>query len=63
MHRIGVAAFAVLVAFGLSVGAVWNADARQGSARHCAEDYRRFCSQWGINTRGLKNLHARRRSS
>jgi len=23
--------------------------------RKCAEDYRRFCSQWGLETRGLQN--------
>ena len=23
--------------------------------RQCAEDYRRFCSQWGLETRGLEN--------
>jgi hypothetical protein len=23
--------------------------------RKCADDYRRFCSQWGLETRGLEN--------
>jgi hypothetical protein len=23
--------------------------------RKCAQDYRRFCSQWGLETRGLQN--------
>jgi hypothetical protein len=27
--------------------------------RKCAEDYRRFCSQWGLGTRGLENCMRR----
>ncbi len=27
--------------------------------RQCAEDYRRFCSQWGLETRGLENCMRR----
>ena len=59
MHRGWLAAFAGFVAFGLVMGAVWNANARQGNARHCADDYRRFCSQWGLETRGLENCMRR----
>jgi hypothetical protein len=47
------------VAFGLLVGTLCTADARQSSARHCADDYRRFCSQWGLETRGLENCMSR----
>src|SRR5262249_47792912 len=47
------------VAMGLVVGMICTADARQGSARHCADDYRRFCSQWGLETRGLENCMRR----
>jgi hypothetical protein len=27
--------------------------------RQCAEDYRRFCSQWGLETRGLESCMRR----
>jgi hypothetical protein len=27
--------------------------------RQCADDYRRFCSQWGLGTRGLENCMRR----
>jgi hypothetical protein len=27
--------------------------------RKCAEDYRRFCSEWGLGTRGLENCMRR----
>jgi hypothetical protein len=27
--------------------------------RECADDYRRFCSQWGLETRGLENCMRR----
>jgi hypothetical protein len=48
-----------VVAFALIVGAVSAAQARHSDARHCAEDYRRFCSQWGLETRGLENCMRR----
>ena len=48
-----------VVAFALIVGAVSAARARHSDARHCAEDYRRFCSQWGLETRGLENCMRR----
>jgi hypothetical protein len=47
------------VAFGVLVGTLCTADARQSSARHCADDYRRFCNQWGLETRGLENCMRR----
>jgi hypothetical protein len=27
----------------------------EAGKRKCADDYRRFCSQWGLETRGLEN--------
>jgi len=27
----------------------------EAGKRKCAEDYRRFCGQWGLETRGLQN--------
>ena len=46
---------ALLIAFALLVGTVCIAQGRQSDARHCADDYRRFCHQWGLETRGLEN--------
>jgi hypothetical protein len=31
----------------------------EAGKRKCAEDYRRFCSQWGLGTRGLENCMRR----
>ena len=31
----------------------------EAGKRKCAEDYRRFCSQWGLRTRGLENCMRR----
>ena len=50
---------ALCVAFGLIVGIVYAAEARHSDARHCADDYRRFCNEWGLETRGLENCMRR----
>ena len=34
---------------------VFTASSAMAGKRQCAEDYRRFCSQWGLETRGLEN--------
>jgi len=34
---------------------VCTAGAAEAGKRKCADDYRRFCSQWGLETRGLQN--------
>jgi len=34
---------------------VFTASSAVAGKRQCAEDYRRFCSQWGLETRGLEN--------
>jgi hypothetical protein len=31
----------------------------EAGKRQCADDYRRFCSQWGLETRGLENCMRR----
>jgi hypothetical protein len=36
-----------------------TASAAQAGKRKCAEDYRRFCSEWGLETRGLQNCMRR----
>ena len=49
----------LLISFALVVGTGWAVEARQSDARHCADDYRRFCHQWGLETRGLENCMRR----
>jgi hypothetical protein len=36
-----------------------TAEASRQNIRHCADDYRRFCHQWGLETRGLENCMRR----
>ncbi len=31
----------------------------EAGKRKCAEDYRRFCGEWGLETRGLENCMRR----
>jgi hypothetical protein len=38
---------------------LFSASAADAGKRKCAEDYRRFCSQWGLGTRGLENCMRR----
>jgi hypothetical protein len=38
---------------------VFSAGAAEAGKRKCAEDYRRFCGQWGLGTRGLENCMRR----
>ena len=47
---------AVLVVF---AGVLCFASSAEAGKRKCAEDYRRFCSQWGLGTRGLENCMRR----
>ena len=47
------------VAFGLIAGVICTAQARHSNARQCADDYRRFCREWGLETRGLENCMRR----
>jgi hypothetical protein len=42
----------LLVVFAVGLCSAGTAEAGK---RKCAEDYRRFCSQWGLETRGLQN--------
>jgi len=48
---------ALLILFAVFVGTAGSAMAT--GKRQCAEDYRRFCSQWGLETRGLENCMRR----
>lgn len=36
-----------------------TASAAEAGKRKCAEDYRQFCGQWGLETRGLQNCMRR----
>jgi ribosomal protein L32E len=47
------------LAFALIVLSVCSAQASRNNIRHCADDYRRFCSQWGLETRGLESCMRR----
>jgi ribosomal protein L13 len=44
---------------GLAVIIFTAGSAMATGKRQCAEDYRRFCSQWGLETRGLENCMRR----
>ena len=48
-------ALALVVAFVAILSLFGSAQASRSNIRHCAEGYRRFCSQWGLETRGLEN--------
>ena len=49
----------LLIAFALVICTAGVAQASRSQIRHCADDYRRFCSQWGLETRGLENCMRR----
>jgi hypothetical protein len=34
---------------------LFTASAAEAGKRKCANDWRQFCSQWGLETRGLQN--------
>ena len=53
----------LLIAFALIVGTVCVAQAGHTDARHCADDCRRFCSQWGLETRAWKIVAPARRQA
>ncbi|ODA68851.1 hypothetical protein A7A08_00685 [Methyloligella halotolerans] len=42
-----------------SVLALTASVAHATGKRECADDYRRFCSEWGLETRGLQNCMRR----
>jgi hypothetical protein len=35
--------------------AAFSAQAAHKDVKHCADDYRKFCHQWGLETKGLEN--------
>lgn len=48
-----------LTALIVSAAILCTAGVAEAGKRKCADDYRRFCSQWGIGTRGLENCMRR----
>jgi hypothetical protein len=37
------------------VGSAQSAAVHPHVQQHCVHDYKKFCSQWGLETKGLKN--------
>ena len=48
-----IATLSIVVA--LVVGSAFSAQAAHKDVKHCADDYRKFCHQWGLETKGLEN--------
>ena len=46
---------ALVIAAVLIVCGVGSAQAAHKDVKHCANDYRSFCHQWGLETKGLEN--------
>jgi hypothetical protein len=46
---------ALAIAAALIVGVVCSAQAAHKDVQHCADDYRKFCHAWGLETKGLEN--------
>ena len=46
---------ALVIAAALIVCGVGSAQAAHKDVKHCANDYRNFCHQWGLETKGLEN--------
>jgi hypothetical protein len=48
------------VALLIILGAIlFSAGSAEAGKRKCANDWRQFCSQWGLETRGLENCMRR----
>jgi hypothetical protein len=43
------------IAAALMVACVCSAQAAHKDVKHCADDYRKYCHQWGLETKGLAN--------
>ena len=43
------------VAAALIVAGVCSAQAAHKDVKHCADDYRKYCHQWGLETKGLES--------
>ena len=47
------------IAAALLVAYVCSAQAAHKDVKHCADDYRKYCHQWGLETKGLENCMSR----
>jgi len=45
----------LFIAASLIVGGVFSAQAAHKDVKHCAADYKKYCHQWGLETKGLEN--------
>src|SRR5512143_355685 len=45
----------LIIAAALIVCGACSAQAAHKDVKHCADDYRKFCHQWGLETKGLEN--------
>jgi len=48
----------LLIAFGsmlFFVGAAQSASVHPHVQQHCVQDYKKFCHEWGLESKGLKN--------
>jgi hypothetical protein len=50
---------AISIAVAFIVFGVCSAQAAHKDVKHCADDYRKFCHQWGLETKGLENCMRR----
>ena len=39
----------------LMVTGICTAQAAHKDVKHCADDYRKYCNHWGLETKGLEN--------
>jgi hypothetical protein len=46
---------ALFIAAALIVFGVCAAQAAHKDVKHCADDYRKYCHEWGLETKGLAN--------
>jgi hypothetical protein len=52
MQRLSIA---FLLAIAFVIGSISSPEAAHKDVKHCADDYRKFCHQWGLETKGLEN--------
>jgi hypothetical protein len=45
----------VPIAFAFLISGISSVGAAHKDVKHCADDYRKFCHQWGLETKGLEN--------
>jgi hypothetical protein len=45
----------LLAAIAFVIGSGTSLEAAHKDVKHCADDYRKFCHQWGLETKGLEN--------